>query len=124
MAKTYLEIEVPSELIREFRSVLHEHKVKYVPVIGGSKPSLSPGDAQDAIIWFKLAVEIVRSEAFWGTLGAAILAYSRRHTKKTISLEIDGFKFKATGMSQEELCKSLERATKLTLTSKKDDADQ
>lgn len=124
MTKSYLEIEVPSELIRDFRSALHEHEVKHVPVIEGAKPSLNPSDAQDAIIWFKLALEVVGSEAFWGAVSAAILAFARRHAKKSIYVETDGFKFKATGMSQDELAKSLESATKLILTSKKNDSDE
>lgn len=124
MTKSYLQIEVPSELVGDFRRTLREHNIKHVPVIEGSKLSLNPGDAQDAIIWFKLALEIVRSEAFWGTVSAAILAYARRHAKKTIYIETDGFKFKATGMSHDELCKSLEKATKVTLISKENNVDR
>lgn len=69
----------------------------------------------------EIAIALIESKAFWGCLGSAIWAFTKRHSHKTIFVEKDGYKFKATGMSQEELAKSLENAKSLIVTAKNSD---
>lgn len=71
----------------------------------------------------EIAIAIIESKAFWGCMASAIIAFSQRHRGKSVSIEKDGYKFKASGMSQEELSKTLEGATKV-IVSKQDVCDE
>ncbi|KMV67997.1 hypothetical protein AI29_10720 [bacteria symbiont BFo2 of Frankliniella occidentalis] len=69
----------------------------------------------------EIIIAAVESKPLWGAIGAAILAFTRRHKNKSVTVEKDGFKFKASGMKEDELAKSLEGATKLLLTTSSPD---
>lgn len=70
----------------------------------------------------QIAIALIESKAFWGTVAAGIWAFTKRHNHKIIIIEKDGYKFKASGMSQQDLEKSLEGAQRLILAQRdKDD---
>lgn len=116
MERFFVEIKLPHDVSQDFRNTLKSHDIKYVPIISGSSPCANPEVTHEALMWSKLAIELISSAAIWGAVGTAIIAFSRRHKHKTIFIEKDGFKFQATGMKPEDLIKSLEGATKLLLT--------
>lgn len=118
MERFFVQIQLPRDLSQDFRNTLKSHDIKYVPIIEGASPLANPEITHAAMMWSKLAIELISSAAIWGAVGTAIIAFSRRHKHKTIFIEKDGFKFQATGMSPEDLIKSLEGATKLLLTTK------
>jgi len=63
----------------------------------------------------QIAIALIESKAFWGTVAAGIWAFTKRHNHKTIIIEKDGCKIKASGMSQQDLEKSLEGAQNMII---------
>jgi hypothetical protein len=64
----------------------------------------------------QILITLIESKYFWGTVAGGIWAFTKRHNHKTIIIEKDGYKFKASGMSQQDLEKSLEGAQRLVVT--------
>ncbi|WNN45462.1 hypothetical protein [Winslowiella toletana] len=126
MNKAPLKVSLPSEIAVAFCATLKENDIKYVPDLKGSIEKRSGYDfvVNSAEEVKQILILVLKSEYFWTTVAGAILAFTRRHKHKSIIVEKDGFKFKATGMSQAELSKSLEGATKLILTTKENEADK
>jgi len=69
----------------------------------------------------EIVIALIESKPFWCAVAGAIWAFTKRHQHKTVYVEKDGYEFKASGMSQEELSKTLEGATKLIITESKQD---
>lgn len=64
----------------------------------------------------QIVITLIESKAFWGAVAGGIWAFTKRHNHKAIIIEKDGYKFKASGMSQQDLEKSLEGAQRIILT--------
>jgi len=113
-----LKLSLQSDISDDFCNLLKEYEVGYKPEPVSRKINSDrmcyglPGDFDAK----EIIIAIIQSKPIWTTIGTAIAAFSFRHSKKSIIIEKDGFKFKATGMSQDELARSLEGATKLLIT--------
>ncbi|OQR53014.1 hypothetical protein BI322_03870 [Klebsiella oxytoca] len=118
MDRPPLKVSFPSEISAAFCAVLAENDIGYS---SGIKP-VRPGDGSfDFIVnsaedLKEIAIAVIESKPFWSAVAAAIWAFARRHKHKVIYVEKDGYKFKASGMSQEELSRTLKDATNLIIT--------
>lgn len=124
MDRPPLKVSFPSDISAAFCAALVENDISYTST---KKSSGFRQDGYGLVVnsaqeLKEIAIALIESKAFWGTVGTAVWAFAGRHKHKTVFVEKDGFKFKASGMSQEELSKTLAGATKLIITeSNKDD---
>ena len=113
-----LKLSLPSDMSDDFCSLLTENGISYTSKV------MSSGFRQDGMGFIvnsssdvkEIIIAAIESASLWGAIGTAIIAFTKRHKHKSVTVEKDGFKFKASGMSQDELAKSLEGATKLLIT--------
>lgn len=123
MDKAPLKLQFPSDISAAFCATLKENDIKYTPKLE-RRYEFRTGDMGfivNSTDLKEIAIALIESKAFWGCLGSAIWAFTKRNSRKTIFVEKDGYKFKATGMSQDELAKSLENAKSLIVTAKNND---
>ena len=120
MTRPPLKVSFPSDISAAFCAVLAENDISYSHGIKGVRP----GDGDFGFIvnsaedLKEIAIAIIESKPFWSVVAAAIWAFARRHKHKVVYVEKDGYKFKASGMSQEELSRTLQDATNLIITEK------
>lgn len=118
MDRPPLKVSFPSEISAAFCATLVENDISYSTEDEGFKISYGGLDfvVNSAEELKEIAIAIIESKPFWGTVATAIWAFARRHKNKAIYVEKDGYKFKASGMSQEELSRILKDATNLIIT--------
>lgn len=122
MDRPPLKVSFPSDISAAFCAVLVENDISYTST---KKSSGFRQDGYGLVVnssdLKEIAIALIESKPFWCAVAGAIWAFTKRHQHKTVYVEKDGYKFKASGMSQEELSKTLEGATKLIITESKQD---
>ncbi|HHS3615257.1 TPA: hypothetical protein ACP7SJ_000153 [Escherichia coli] len=122
MDRPPLKVSFPSDISAAFCAALVENDISYTST---KKSSGFRQDGYGLVVnsadLKEIVIALVESKPFWCAVAGAIWAFTKRHQHKTVYVEKDGYKFKSSGMSQEELSKTLEGATKLIITESKKD---
>ena len=118
MERPPLNVSLPSEIFTDFCADLSENGINY------TSSNMSSGFRQDDYDFVvnssqdikEIIIAIIDSKPFWAMVGSAIWAMTQRHKNKSIYIEKDGVKIKATGMSVEDLTKVISGARDIEIS--------
>jgi hypothetical protein len=117
MERAPLKVSLPSDIAAAFCATLLENNISYSSTTTSTFRQDDSGLVVNSANDLKeIAIALIDSKPFWSTVAAGIWAFSRRHKHKSLYVEKDGFKFKASGMSKEDLTEAIKDAQRLSIT--------
>lgn len=118
MDRPPLKVSFPSEISAAFCAVLSENDIGYSSEIKVVRPGDGSFDfiVNSADDLKEIAIAVIESKPFWSAVVAAIWAFARRHKHKVVYIEIDGYKFRVSGMSPEEISRMIRNAKNVIIT--------
>lgn len=117
-----LKVFLPSEIAVAFCATLRENDIMFRPSFAGANAyEVRSGQGfivNNADYLKEIIISLAESKPFWTFVGSAIWAFTKRHSHKSVYIETDKIKFKASGMSKDEISRLIQEAGTLTVTEK------
>ncbi|WP_157665952.1 hypothetical protein [Tatumella citrea] len=114
-----LKVFLPSDIAAAFCATLRENDITFRPSFTGANAHevrSGPGFIVNSADLKEIIISLAESKPFWTFVGSAVWAFTKRHSHKSVYIETDKIKFKASGMSSDEISRFMQDAKSLTVT--------